>query len=178
MNQELITYIVLGSPERLKGLKLPPSSNDEEYLLANLDILAHYTKKKSFEETIDNLVFSSKGNLIVFLPPSAFPNSESKKILKKISMIDQSSWGWFQYDERKNDFIQNLKKISSFMRSIPNIEQGIYFSKRLYFSVGGIGKWGTSPFKEISKRFYSRIDPQNPLPALIIRTKNLNLFLK
>ena len=32
------------------------------------------------------------------------------------------------------------------------------------------------PFKEISKRLYSRIDPQNPLPSLIIRTKNLNLF--
>ena len=31
-------------------------------------------------------------------------------------------------------------------------------------------------FKEIAKRFYSRIDPQNPLPALIIRTKNLKIF--
>ena len=50
-------------------------------------------------------------------------------------MIDQSSWGWFQFDERKNNFIQNLKKISSSIRSIPNIEQGIYFTKRLYFSV-------------------------------------------
>ena len=44
--------------------------------------------------------------------------------------------------------------------------------------VGGIGKFGTSPFNEISKRFYSRIDPQNPLPALIIRTKNLDIFQK
>tara|TARA_B100001094_G_scaffold316801_1_gene358448 strand:+ start:568 stop:1086 length:519 start_codon:yes stop_codon:yes gene_type:complete len=172
LSQELITYIVLGSLERLKGLKLPSPSNNEEYILAN------FSKNKSFVESIDSLVFSSKGDLVVFLPPSAFPNSKSKKILKKISMIDQSSWGWFQYDERKNDFIQNLKKISSAMRSIPNIEQGIYFSKRLYFSVGGIGKFGVSPFKEISKRFYSRIDPQNPLPALIIRSKNLDLFQK
>jgi hypothetical protein len=93
-------------------------------------------------------------------------------------MIDQSSWGWFKYNDRKNDFIKSLKKISSSVRSIPNIEQGIYFTKRLYFSVGGIGKFGTSPFNEISKRFYSRIDPQNPLPALIIRTKNLDIFQK
>ena len=70
----------------------------------------------------------------------------------------------------------NLKKISSAMRSIPNLEQGIFFNKRLYFSVGGIGAFGAQPFKEISKRFYSRIDPQNPLPPLIIRTKNLELF--
>ena len=172
MNQELITYIVLGSHERLKGLKAPTSSSKEEYIFAN------FSEKETFEETIDTIVFNSKGNLVVFLPPSSFPCLKSKKILKKISMIDQSSWGWFEYDERKNDFMQNLKKISSAMRSIPNIEQGIYFTKRLYFSVGGIGKFGISPFKEISKRFYSRIDPQKPLPALIIRTRNLDLFQK
>ena len=172
MNQELITYIVLGSHERLKGLKAPSSSSKEEYIFAN------FSENESFEESIDTIVFNSKGNLIVFLPPSSFPCLKSKKVLKKISMIDQSSWGWFEYDERKNDFMQNLKKISSAMRSIPNIEQGIYFTKRLYFSVGGIGKFGISPFKEISKRFYSRIDPQKPLPALIIRTKNLDIFQK
>ena len=172
MNQELITYIVLGSHERLKGLKAPTSSSKEEYIFAN------FSENQSFEESIDTIVFNSKGNLIVFLPPSSSPCLKSKKVLKKISMIDQSSWGWFEYDERKNDFIQNLKKISSAMRSIPNIEQGIYFTKRLYFSVGGIGKFGISPFKEISKRYYSRIDPQKPLPALIITTRNLDLFQK
>ena len=172
MSQGLVTYIVLGSSERLKGLKLPLSSKKEEYVLTN------FSKKESFEETLDNIIFNSKGNLVVLLPPSATPNQKSKEILKKISMIDQSSWGWFRYNDKKNNFIQNLKKVTSSMRSIPNIEQGIYFTKRLYFSVGGIGKFGTSPFNEISKRFYSRIDPQNPLPALIIRTKNLDIFQK
>ena len=172
MSQELITYIVLGSYERLRGLKIPSLSDQEEYILAN------FTNNKLLEESLDRIISGSKGNLIVLLPPSALPNTKSKEVLKKISMIDQSSWGWFQFDERKNDFIQNLKKISSSIRSIPNIEQGIYFTKRLYFSVGGIGKFGISPFKELSKRFYSRIDPQNPLPALIIRTKNLDLFQK
>ena len=172
MSQELITYIVLGSHERLRGLKIPSLSDEEEYIQAN------FTNNKLLEESLDRIIYSSKGNLIVLLPPSTLPDTKSKEVLKKISMIDQSSWGWFQFDERKNDFIQNLKKISSSIRSIPNIEQGIYFTKRLYFSVGGIGKFGISPFKELSKRFYSRIDPQNPLPALIIRTKNLDLFQK
>ena len=40
----------------------------------------------------------------------------------------------------------------------------------------GIGNFGSDPFNEISKRFYTRIDPQNPLPALIIRTTNLEIF--
>ena len=35
--------------------------------------------------------------------------------------------------------------------------------------------WNLVKAMKISKRFYSRIDPQKPLPALIIRTKNLKL---
>ncbi len=170
MNQELVTYIVLGSNHRLQNLKIPSSTKMEEFLFAN------FNKKSQIEKSIDNLVSNAKGNLIVLLPPSSLPNKRSKEILNKISMLDISAWGWFEFNKNNNDFIQNLKKISSNIRSIPNIEQGIFFSKRLYFSVGGIGSFGISPFKEISKRFYSRIDPQNPLPALIIRTKNLNIF--
>ena len=170
MNQELVTYIVLGSYERLKNLKSPSSNIFEEYLSAN------FSDESSLEKDLDELIANSKGSLIVLLPPSSFPNVKAKKALKKISMIDLSTWGWFKFNNKNNDIIMNIKKISATMRSIPNIEQGLFFTKRLYFSVGGIGKLGKSPFKEISKRFYSRIDPQNPLPALIIRTKNLNIF--
>ena len=170
MNQELVTYIVLGSYERLKNLKLPSSNIFEEYISAN------FSDESSLEKDLDELIANSKGSLIVLLPPSSFPNVKAKKALKKISMIDLSTWGWFKFNKNNNDVIQNLKKISASIRSIPDIEQGIFFTKRLYFSVGGIGKLGKSPFKEISKRFYSRIDPQNPLPALIIRTKNFNIF--
>ena len=170
MNQELVTYIVLGSYERLKNLKLPSSNIFEEYLSAN------FSDESSLEKDLDELIANSKGSLIVLLPPSSFPNIKAKKALEKISMIDLSTWGWFKFNKNNNDVIQNLKKISASIRSIPDIEQGIFFTKRLYFSVGGIGRLGSSPFKEISKRFYSRIDPQNSLPALIIRTKNFNIF--
>ena len=169
MSQGLVTYIVLGSEERLKTLKLPISNREEEYLFAN------FSNSVSCEKKLDRLVTNSCGNLIVFLPPSAFPNLKAKNALKKIAMLDLSAWGWFRFKEKKN-FLQNIKKISTTLRNIPKLEQGIFFSKRLYFSVGGIGDFGSDPFKEISKRFYTRIDPQNPLPALIIRTTNLEIF--
>jgi len=170
LNQELVTYIILGSAERLNKVKIPQSNKAEEFIPAN------FINKKDIQKDIDKLISSSKSNIIVLLPPSSIPNSKAKELLKKISMIDVSSWGWFKLNNKRNDFINNLKKISSSISSTPDLEQGIFFSKRLYFSVGGIGKFGTSPFKEISKRFYSRIDPQNPLPALIIRTKNIAIY--
>ncbi len=169
MNQELVTYIVLGSESRLKNIKLPLANKYEEYLLANFSL------DNSYQNQLDNLVTKSKGEVVVFLPPSSFPNIEAKEALKKIALIGLSSWGWFEYSLKRKNIIQNIKKITTLVRSIPDIEQGIFFTKRLYFSVGGSGSFSSETFSEISKRLYSRIDPQKPLPALIIRTKNLKL---
>jgi len=169
LNQELVTYIVLGSESRLKNIKLPLANKYEEYLLAN------FSSSTSFQNQLDDLVTRSKGEVVVFLPPSSFPNIEAKEALKKIALIGLSSWGWFEYSLKRKNILQNIKKITTLVRSIPDIEQGIFFTKRLYFSIGGSGSFSSETFSEISKRLYSRIDPQKPLPALIIRTKNLKL---
>ena len=169
MNQELVTYIVLGSESRLKNIKLPLANKYEEYLLAN------FSSNISYQNQLDDLVTRSKGEVVVFLPPSSFPNLEAKEALKKIALIGLSSWGWFEYSLKRKNILQNIKKITTLVRSIPDIEQGIFFTKRLYFSIGGSGSFSSETFSEISKRLYSRIDPQKPLPALIIRTKNLKL---
>ena len=169
MSQELVSYIVLGSKSRLKGIKLPANNKFEEYISLSFD------SKNKILEKLDQLITASHGELIVLLPPSSYPNNLAKEALKKISLIDLSSWGWFQYNSKRKNLVQNFKKVNTFIRSIPDLEQGIYFSKRLYFSVGGFGSIEQNIFSEISKRLYSRIDPQKPLPALIIRTKNLQL---
>ena len=169
MSQELVTYIVLGSKSRLQGIKLPTNNKFEEYISLNFD------SKHKILEKLDQLITASHGELIVLLPPSSYPNNLAKEALKKIALIGLSSWGWFQFNSKRKNLVQNIKKVNTLIRSIPDLEQGIYFSKRLYFSVGGFGSIEPNIFSEISKRLYSRIDPQKPLPALIIRTKNLQL---
>ena len=169
MSQELVTYIVLGSKSRLQGIKLPVNNKFEEYIPLSFD------SKNNIQEKLDQLITTSHGELIVLLPPSSFPNNIAKEALKKIALIGLSTWGWFQYNSKRKNLVQNIKKVNTLIRSIPDLEQGIYFSKRLYFSVGGCGSTEPNIFSEISKRLYSRIDPQKPLPALIIRTKNLQL---
>tara|TARA_A100001011_G_scaffold388670_1_gene468774 strand:+ start:506 stop:1018 length:513 start_codon:yes stop_codon:yes gene_type:complete len=169
LSQELVTYIVLGSKSRLQGIKLPVNNKFEEYIPLSFD------SKNDIQEKLDQLITTSHGELIVLLPPSSYPNNIAKEALKKIALIGLSTWGWFQYNSKRKNLVQNIKKVNTLIRSIPDLEQGIYFSKRLYFSVGGFGSTEPNIFSEISKRLYSRIDPQKPLPALIIRTKNLQL---
>jgi len=169
LSQELVTYIVLGSNSRLQGVKLPSNNKFEEYLPLSFD------SKENILIKLDELITFSHGELVVLLPPSCYPNNLAKEQLKKIALIGLSSWGWFQYNSKRKNIVQNIKKVNTLIRSIPDLEQGIYFTKRLYFSVGGFGSTEPTIFSEISKRLYSRIDPQKPLPALIIRTKNLQL---
>ena len=89
MSQELVTYIVLGSKTRLKNVKLPSDNKYEEFISLN------QTEALKNESHLDQLISSSKGEIIVLLPPSSFPNNDAKEALKKIALIGLSSWGWF-----------------------------------------------------------------------------------
>ena len=100
MSQELITYIVLGSSERLKNLKKPDLDNSEVYIFAN------FTDKDQIVLTIDDLVAKAKGRIVVLLPPSCMPDKRSKNALKKISMIDISTWGWFEIKNKEKDILK------------------------------------------------------------------------
>ena len=110
MSQELVTFIVLGSKSRLNGVKPPLNNNYEDYIFSNLNF------QFSIEDQLNELITNSKGELIVFLPPSSFPNSETKEALKKIALIGLSSWGWFEYSLTRKNIIQNIKKVSTLVR--------------------------------------------------------------
>ena len=104
MSQELITYIILGSHNRLKNLKTPVLDKSEEYIFAN------FKNKNEIVSKIDYLVTNANGRIIVLLPPSCIPDQRSKKALKKISMIDISTWGWFDVRSKENDIFSHFKK--------------------------------------------------------------------
>ena len=147
MSQELVTYIVLGSKSRLQGIKLPVNNKFEEYISLSFD------SKNNIQEKLDQLITTSHGELIVLLPPSSFPNNIAKEALKKIALIGLSTWGWFQYNSKRKNLVQNIKKVNTLIRSIPDLEQGIYFSKRLYFSVGGFGSTEPNIFQKYQKDY-------------------------
>ena len=113
MNQELVTYIVLGSESRLKNIKLPLANKYEEYLLAN------FSSNTSYQNQLDDLVTRSKGEVVVFLPPSSFPNIEAKEALKKIALIGLSSWGWFEYSLKRKKHSSKYKKNYDFSKKHP-----------------------------------------------------------
>lgn len=166
MSQELVTYIVLGSHSRLARLKKFKVENDEECIFLSFNDYA------SLVQTLDNVIADSSGSIIVLLPPSSIPKKKNRISLKKMAMINYPVWGWFDLPNSEDKVSSNLKKLNTFIRTTPSIEQGIYFTKNLYFSIGGMGKFKADYFTEISKRLYSRLDPQKPLAPLTSRSSS------
>jgi len=89
-----------------------------------------------------------------------------------MGMINYPVWGWFNSPNHDEKFISSLKKINTYIRNTPTIDQGIYFTKDLYYSIGGIGHFQSDYFVEISKRLSSRLDPQAPLSSLTFRSSS------
>jgi hypothetical protein len=166
LSQELVTYIVLGSHSRLARLKKFKVENDEECIFLRFNDYA------SLVQTLDNVIADSAGSIIVLLPPSSIPKKKNRISLKKMAMINYPVWGWFDLPNSEDKVSSNLKKLNTFIRTTPSIEQGIYFTKDLYFSIGGMGKFKADYFTEISKRLYSRLDPQKPLAPLTSRSSS------
>ena len=167
MSQELVSYIVLGSSKHLAEKKEIKTDSYEEFLKLNFENI------DSFIKDLDIKIAESKGEIVVLLPPSSIPNKQTRLKLQKVASMPFPSWGWFKFNKFRKNFGQDFKKIITKLRSTPDFEQGIYFTKNLYFSIGGFGKIEKNIFSEISRRLYSRLDPQKPLPALIIRSKNI-----
>ena len=166
---KLINYIYIGSNKRLSKLKLFKACDFEKVTKLN------FLNKTHIEDLLDAEIADFDGNIIVILVPGCFPNKNARLILKKIALINHLSWGWFDGSKKYTDVISEFKKISTFVTKAPNLDQGIYFSRELYFSLGGFGELDNFSFKEISKRLYSRLDPQKPLPPLIIKSKNIGI---
>ena len=167
MSKILVNYIYIGSFKRLEKLKFFKPLSFENITSIGFDT------ETELVDLIDKVIADSSSNLVVLLPPGTSPNKSSRESLKKMALINQLSWGWFKLNNNK--VLNKLKGIFLSMNQIPTLEQGIFFSRDLYFSIGGIGKVTKSPFDEIGKRLYSRIDPQKPLPPLIIRSKKIGL---
>ena len=167
MSKILVNYIYIGSFKRLEKLKFFKPLSFENITSIGFDT------ETELVDLIDKVIADSSSNLVVLLPPGTSPNKSSRESLKKMALINQLSWGWFKLNNNK--VLNKLKGIILSMNQIPTLEQGIFFSRDLYFSIGGIGKVTKSPFDEIGKRLYSRIDPQKPVPPLIIRSKKIGL---
>lgn len=162
-----VSFIVIGSEERLSRVKSYQIEDGVECLLCpflNIDELPSLLDSKIAE--LDSIAIS-------IIPAGAFPKKNARKQLVHFSRSEYQFWGWYHFGNKFKGAIQNIGKINTFLNKVPQLEQGIFFTKSLYFSVGGLGEIKSNPFAELAKRFYLRLDPQKPLPSLTIRSKSL-----
>ena len=162
-----VSFIIIGSEERLSRVKSYQIEDGVECLLCP------FLKIDELPSLLDSKIAELDSIAISIIPAGAFPKKNARKQLVHFSRSEYQFWGWYHFGNKFKGAIQNIGKINTFLNKVPQLEQGIFFTKSLYFSVGGLGEIKSNPFAELAKRFYLRLDPQKPLPSLTIRSKSL-----
>lgn len=162
-----VSYVIIGSKARLSKVKSYQIEEGAECLLCPFQSL------QELPSLIDSKIAELDSSVISIIPAGAFPRKEARAQLVHFSRSEYQFWGWYHFGNKFKGASQRIRKFNTFLNKVPQLEQGIFFSKLLYFSVGGLGDSGDNPFAELAKRFYLRLDPQKPLPSLTIRAKSL-----
>ena len=162
-----VSYIIIGSKERLSRVKSYQIEEGVECLLCPFQSIVE------LPQLLDLKIAELDSQVISIIPAGAFPKKGARAQLVHFSRSEYQFWGWYHFGNNFKGAVQSIGKLNTFLNKVPQLEQGIFFSKSLYFSVGGLGDSGVNPFAELAKRFYLRLDPQNPLPSLTIRAKSL-----
>ena len=162
-----VSYIIIGSKERLSRVKSYQIEEGVECLLCPFQSTAE------LPSLLDLKIAELDSQVISIIPAGAFPKKDARSQLVHFSRSEYQFWGWYHFGNKFKGAARSIGKLNTFLNKVPQLEQGIFFSKSLYFSVGGLGDIGVNPFAELAKRFYLRLDPQNPLPSLTIRAKSL-----
>ena len=162
-----VSYIIVGSKDRLSQIKSYQIEDGTECMLCPFSSL------EELPAILDSKIAALNSKVISLIPVGAFPRKIARSQLLHFARSEYQFWGWYHFGSKFRGALQNVAKVNTFLNKVPHIEQGIFFSKSLYFSVGGIGDINSNPFAELAKRFYLRLDPQNPLPSLTIRGKSI-----
>ena len=162
-----VTYIIIGSKERLSKVKSYQIEEGVECLLCP------FSSIEELPSLLDSKIAELQSDVISIIPAGAFPKKLARKQLLHFSKSKYQFWGWYHFGNKFKGAFQSIGKLNTFFNKVPQVEQGIFFTKSLYFSVGGLGETGPNPFSELARRFYFRLDPQNPLPSLTIRAKSI-----
>ena len=162
-----VSYVIIGSKERLSRVKSYQIEEGVECLLCP------FRSMDELPSLLDLKIAELDSTVISIIPAGAFPKKYARAQLVHFSRSEYQFWGWYHFGNKFKGAAQSIGKINTLLNKVPQLEQGIFFSKSLYFSVGGLGEISSNPFAELSKRFYLRLDPQNPLPSLTIRAKSL-----
>ena len=162
-----VTYIIIGSKERLSKVQSYQIEEGVECLLCP------FSSIEELPSLLDSKIPELQSDVISIIPAGAFPKKIARKQLLHFAKSKYQFWGWYHFGDKFKGALQSIGKLNTFFNKVPQVEQGIFFTKWLYFSVGGLGETGSNPFSELARRFYLRLDPQNPLPSLTIRAKSI-----
>ena len=118
-----VTYIIIGSKERLSKVKSYQIEEGVECLLCPFSSL------EDLPSLLDSKIAELQSDVISIIPAGAFPKKLARKQLLNFSKSKYQFWGWYHFGNKFKGALQSIGKLNTFFNKVPQIEQGIFFTK-------------------------------------------------
>ena len=137
----------------------------QPYKVDELSEFAFLPTNQGLDHTnLSDIIHNSSANLIVLLKAGFFVRKCTRKFLSGSAIQESFYWGFFSSNVNLiRDF--NMKEVRKYF------SKNIFFTKELFFSVGGFGENRHFNVSELIKRFSLQNDPQDSLDGLIFLDK-------
>ena len=137
----------------------------QPYKVDELSEFAFLSTNQGLDHTnLSDIIHSSSANLIVLIKAGFFVRKCTRKFLSDSAIQESFYWGFFSSNVNLiRDF--NMKEVRKYF------SKNIFFTKELFFSVGGFGENRHFNVSELIKRFSLQNDPQDSLDGLIFLDK-------
>ncbi len=137
----------------------------QPYKVDELSEFAFLPTNQGLDHTnLSDIIHNSSANLIVLIKAGFFVRKCTRKFLSGSAIQESFYWGFFSSNVNLiRDF--NMKEVRKYF------SKNIFFTKELFFSVGGFGENRHFNVSELIKRFSLQNDPQDSLDGLIFLDK-------
>ncbi len=152
-SKKRVLYLVYGNKKDLE--RRQPYKVDEQ---SEFEFL--FTNQGLDHKNLSDIVHNTSANLIVLIKAGFFVRKCTRKFLSESAIHESFYWGFFSPNVNLiRDF--NMKELRKYF------SKNIFFTKELFFAVGGFCENKNFNVGELIKRFSLQNDPQDSLDGLI-----------
>ena len=120
-----VSYVIIGSKERLSRVKSYQIEEGVECLLCPFQSI------EDLPTLLDSIIAELNSSAISIIPAGAFPKKDARAQLFHFSRSEYQFWGWYHFGNKFKGAAQSIGKLNTLLNKVPQLEQGIFFSKSL-----------------------------------------------
>ena len=116
-----VTYIIIGSKERLSKVKSYQIEEGVECLLCP------FSSIEELPSLLDSKIAELQSEVISIIPAGAFPKKLAREQLLHFSKSKYQFWGWYHFGNKFKGALQSIGKLNTFLIKCLKLNRNFFY---------------------------------------------------